>query len=135
MNNHIPIRLGPLALLLTVISICMTILSLLTFSTAGADLRIAEKYGETVQTTYELEQQGQQFLQQADEALKQGIKLSALVGTQQDKNGIVWKTIQQGQNALKIGLKEENGSYTVVCWKQTKDWIQDNGIGGLWTGN
>ena len=53
-TNRTPIRLLPLALLLTVISICLTVLAILTFSTAGADLRLAEKYAETVRTRYEL---------------------------------------------------------------------------------
>ena len=47
--NKAPIRLGPMALLLTVISICLTILAILTFTTARADLRLAQKYAETVQ--------------------------------------------------------------------------------------
>ena len=62
-TNRTPIRLLPLALLLTVISICLTVLAILTFSTAGADLRLAEKYAETVRTRYELEIEGQEFLQ------------------------------------------------------------------------
>ena len=57
-----PIRLGPLALLLAVISICLTILAILTFTTARADLRLAEKYAETVQARYALEKDGQEYL-------------------------------------------------------------------------
>ena len=41
-----PIKLGPLALLLTVITICLTTLAILTLTTARADLRLAEKYAE-----------------------------------------------------------------------------------------
>ena len=46
--QQIPIKLGPLALLLTVISICLTTLSILTFSTSSADMRLAQRYAETV---------------------------------------------------------------------------------------
>ena len=53
--NKAPIRLGPMALLLTVISICLTILAILTFTTARADLRLAQKYAETVQARYAAE--------------------------------------------------------------------------------
>ena len=60
-----PIRLGPLALLLTVVSICLSVLAILTFTTAWADHALAEQYGETVQTRYALEQQGQRFLAEA----------------------------------------------------------------------
>ena len=63
--HQVPIKLGPLALLLTIISICLTTLSILTFTTSGADLRLAQKYADTVQIRYELEQEGQAFLQEA----------------------------------------------------------------------
>lgn len=67
--RHIPIKLGPLALLLTVISICMTVLGLLTFTTARGDLSLAEKYGDTVRLRYELEAEGQAFLGEACRAI------------------------------------------------------------------
>ena len=60
--NKAPIRLGPMALLLTVISICLTILAILTFTTARADLRLAQKYAETVQARYAIEKDGQTYL-------------------------------------------------------------------------
>ena len=66
--KHIPVRLGPLALLLTVVAICMTVLGLLTFSTARADLAMAQKLAASTQQRYELEAEGQAFLQEAAEA-------------------------------------------------------------------
>ena len=48
--KRVPIKLGPLALLLAVISICLTMLALLTCSTARADRRLAEKFAQTVST-------------------------------------------------------------------------------------
>ena len=65
--KQVPIKLGPLALLLAVISICLTTLGILTFTTARADLRLAEKYASTVRTRYELERRGQEFLQELSE--------------------------------------------------------------------
>jgi len=65
--KQIPIKLGPLTLLLTVISICLTTLAILTFTTARADLRLAEKYAETVRSRYALEEQGQAFRQELSE--------------------------------------------------------------------
>ena len=57
-----PIKLGPLALLLTVITICLTTLAILTLTTARADLRLAEKYADTVAARYELERMGQAII-------------------------------------------------------------------------
>ena len=53
--KHVPIRLGPLALLLAVISICLTILAVLSFTTGQADLRLAQRYADTVTERYALE--------------------------------------------------------------------------------
>ena len=61
--KHVPIKLGPLALLLAVISICLTTLALLNVSTAKADECLAEKFAETVQTRYALETEGQELLE------------------------------------------------------------------------
>ena len=61
--KDVPVKLGPLALLLTVISICMTVLAILAFTTARADLSLARTYAETVRERYSLEILGQQYLQ------------------------------------------------------------------------
>ena len=46
--KRIPIKLGPLALLLAVVSLCLTTLSILTFTTARADMALAERFADTV---------------------------------------------------------------------------------------
>ena len=61
--KQVPVKLGPLALLLTVISICLTTLAILTFTTSRADKALADKYAQTVRTRYELETEGQEYLQ------------------------------------------------------------------------
>ena len=52
--KELPIRLTPLALILTVISICMTVLAILTCATARADIHLAETYAETAEKTCSL---------------------------------------------------------------------------------
>lgn len=42
-KTHPLIRAGALTLLLTLVAICLSVLSVLSFSTALADLRLAEK--------------------------------------------------------------------------------------------
>ena len=88
--RHIPIKLGPLALLLTVISICMTTLGVLAFATARADWNLAQKYADTVQTRYALEAEGQRFLQTAAKALEEGNAPESLDSTERDDDGTVW---------------------------------------------
>lgn len=106
-----PIRLGPLALLLTVISICLTVLAILTFSTARADLALAERYAQTVQTRYDLESQGQSFL------------AAARPGQEQ--------TFTEDGMRLTVALDSQGN----VCrWTLEKDWEQTETIDGLWSG-
>lgn len=99
--NKAPVKLGPLALLLTVISICLTTLAILTFATARADLRLAEKYAATVRTRYELDEEGQEWLRDADPN----------DGTVLEKEG----------STLTILL--EDGRITE--WRHERDWEED----------
>ena len=124
-----PIKLGPLALLLTVISICLAVLSMLSFSTAQADLRLAEKYAETVRTRYELETEGQELLSRLD-AGSPGV-----LGLEQDADGI-WNTELEQDNAkLRIGVKKSaDGGWEPVVWRHEKEWEEDVSFGNIWDG-
>lgn len=133
--RHIPIRLGPLALLLAVISICMTTLGILAFTTARADMVMAEKYAATVRERYALEYQGQAFLQTAAEALEGEKQLSGLAGTETDGDGVTWKTIEQDETSLEIGLRPDRQTgWKVVSWRLIKAWEADESMGSLWDG-
>ena len=133
--RHIPIKLGPLALLLAVISICMTTLGILTFTTSRADYVMAQKYAATVQCRYELEYQGQAFLQTVGDALEEGRTLAGLPDTETDDSGVTWKTIALEGNRLVIGLVPDAAEgYRGVNWRVTKEWNEDESMGSLWDG-
>lgn len=135
--RHIPIRLGPLALLLTVISICMTSLGILAFMTARADLGLAEKYAATVRERYELEGEGQAFLRDVAEACAKGNAPGSLPGTEADGDGVVWKVITREYAGLRIGLAaggSDTAGYEIVAWKTEKKWEPEPGMGNLWDG-
>lgn len=110
--NHVPIKLGPLALLLTVVVICLSVLAILTFTTAQADLTLARYYAETVQTRYELEEEGQRFLLQA-----------------KPKDAMVFE--KDGMR-LTVAL-DETGA--VIRWTLEKQWTQPETTGNLWMGS
>ena len=123
-----PIRLGPLALLMTVISICLTILAILTFTTARADLRLAEKYAETVQTRYALERQGQAYLSR--------LNAGEVAALEADETGVLCTELEQEGVRLSIGLVPDGaGGYAVVSWRQEKEWEPNDDIGNLWSGS
>lgn len=102
--NQIPIRLGPLALLLTIISICLTTLSILTFTTSGADLRLAEKYADTVRVRYELEAEGQAFLEEAENAAAAGLPLDAVADAEAAPGGGIRKRFEKDGTILTVQL-------------------------------
>ena len=123
-----PVRLGPLALLLTVISICLTILAILTFTTARADLRLAEKYATTVKARYALEVQGQEYISRLSSGLE--------TAPEADADGVSRVVLEQNGTRLHIGLvSNDAGDYEVVAWRHEKEWTQDESLDNLWSGS
>lgn len=133
--GHGGVRLGPLALLLAVVSICVETLCILAISTASADLRIAERYADMVKTRYELETQGQVFLGEAREAVRSGGTLAMLPDTRTDGDGITWKEIWKNDYSLTAGIRtSEDGEISVVCWQMGRVWENQTDNGNLWNG-
>lgn len=136
--NQVPIKLGPLALLLTIISICLTTLSILTFTTSRADLRLADKYAETVKVRYALEEEGQAFLQEADETVASGLPLNAMFDVTPVPGGGVSRIFEQDGTVLTVTLlpdRESESGYAVSAWTIMRQWEEDNSIGNIWLGD
>ncbi len=123
-----PIRLGPLALLLTVISICLTILAILTFTTARADLRLAEKYADTVRARYALEQEGSEYLSRLNAGQESP--------PAPDEDGVRRLVLEHDGYRLHIGVIEDGqGGWEPVVWRQEKPWEPNETIDNLWSGS
>ena len=123
--KQVPIKLGPLALLLTVISICLTTLAILVFTTARADMRLAEKYAETVKSRYALETEGQEYLS--------GLDASALSNAGED--GVARITMEKDGVILHVGLTSGEDDWRIVEWRIEHQWEEDTNLGNLWQGN
>ena len=130
--KQVPVRLGPLALLLTVISICLTVLAILTFTTARADMALAEKYADTIRLRYELEAEGQSFLAEADAAAAEGT-IELIDGLERDFRGVQWYTLERDGSRMRIGLRPGFDGVTVVAWKHERLWEEDDTL-NLWPG-
>ena len=130
--NQVPVKLGPLALLLTVISICLTTLSILTFTTAEADMRLAKRYAETVQVRYVLEKEGQEFLQEVKEALDREDDIFLEAYKTREK-GIYENRLENGDTSLTVRLSLVGGEIRVLSWKLVRSWEEDTGI-HVWDG-
>lgn len=144
--KDLPIKLGPLALLLTVISICMTVLAILTFTTARADQNLANTFAQTVQERYALEAEGQEFLSQLDHFLAENRAdpdwpfwnspwCSPDWVLEQDDNGVCWATLERDGAILRIGYVLTQDGYEIRAWRQERTWSEDTSMGNLWSGN
>lgn len=144
--KDLPIKLGPLALLLTVISICMTTLAILTFTTARADQNLAAAYAQTVQERYTLEAEGQEFLARLDQALAETRANPDWPfwnspwcppdwSLEQDETGVCWATLERNGAVLRIGFVLTDEGYEIRAWRQERTWSEDTSMGNLWAGN
>ena len=127
--KELPIRLTPLALLLTVISICMTVLGILTCATARADMNLAKTYAETVRTRYRLDTVGQAWLGDmiAD--------ADTLNGQVPDEDGVVREEFRSDDGLiLHAGVVIEDNRPRIVEWRFEHEWEEDTSIGKLWDG-
>ena len=131
--KQIPVKLGPLALLLTVITICLVVLATLTYTTAHADKALAEKYAETVSTRTAVEVQGEKLLEEAGKLRAEGKSLAALSGARKT-GGVYDVEVSEAGYILSIGLEETSRSYRVRYWKINREWEEDTDIGSLWNG-
>lgn len=131
--KEVPIRLGPLALLLTVLSICLTTLGILAFTTARADLSLAEKYADTVRDRYAREAEGMEYLRDVREGLASGA--GAADFEERDEDGVIWKRIGDENRGLLIGLRiKEDKSLEIVSWRLENRWEEESVPGNLWSG-
>lgn len=130
--KQVPIKLGPVALLLTVITICLTVMAILTLTTAAADQAMANRFADSAQIRFSLEAEGQQFLQQADEQLSGGGELQELPDVSTAGNSVE-KVFEQEGYQLTIRLRPEGDSdYIVTRWSLEKKWKEKETIDGLW---
>ena len=117
-----PIKLGPLALLLTVVCICLVTLSILNFTTSRADDSMSRRYADTVTVRQQLTAEGERFLYEADQQLAQG---GTLTTTEQ--------TFEQDGYTLTVRLTQTGDTYEIAQWRLEKQWEEKNEM-DLWPG-
>ena len=98
---------------------------MLSFTTGQADLRLAQRYADTVQERYALEAEGQEFYAEvcSGNALQSG--LPVVSETLEGSNGL----------SLQIELRQNaQGAYDIVSWKYVRDWEENTDLDNIWTG-
>lgn len=130
--HQIPIKLGPLALLLTVISICLTTLSILTYTTASADMRLAQRFAQTVQERYALEIKGQEYINEAEKSLAEGDNIW-LTELRRSADGSYEQVLEEGDTKLTIRFYVVGSEIQVNAWQMIKGWQEDDSL-NVWQG-
>lgn len=125
--KQIPVRLGPLALLLTVITICLAVLSLLALTTARADLKLAERAADTQARRYALEEEANRFLLELENGSAEGAVTDGA-------EGLIRKTFASDGFFLETEFKKTAGGYEIVSFRSGREWEEDTEI-NIWDGN
>ena len=114
-----------IAFLLAIVLLCLVILSVLSLSTAAADLRLAEKYAQTVASDYQLEEKAQEWLAELEMQIESGTL----------ETGRIEKTIGDAEERhITIVAEIQNGTYTIREWRRSAPENVDNGMDNLWKG-
>lgn len=147
------IRLGPVAIFLTVIAAVLATLAILTVATSRADYVLAERFAKVTGIRYGLEADGSRFLQALDDAAAQNgaetpggagdglteaeAMLSMLPeGSEVLENGHIQYTAEQDGYTLTVEAEPEEAAdtWSVVTWKITKQWDGADPFEDLWPG-
>lgn len=75
---HGSVRIGPISLFALIIILCLAVLSVLSLTTARAELSITERQAQTTTETYQLETAGQTFVMEVHNALRDGDLVAVL---------------------------------------------------------
>ena len=122
------LRLGPIAVFLAVIAAVVATLAILTFSTSRADAVLAERFASVTAIRYELEEEGNRFLQAADASGE------VPEGAEQLEDGTLRYYTEKEGYALTVEATEEDGTWQVTKWKISKLWEAEDPFEDLWLG-
>ena len=126
------IKLGPLAIFLTIITIVLTMLALLSFVTANADAALAERYAQVTQIKYALEKQGNDFLKDLDDFLKEGNSLMLRDDVTRNSKGVYSHIEELDEYQLTIEFETDGDRYQIKRWKISKDGEEENPFDNIW---
>lgn len=129
------LRLGPVAVFLTIVAVILTTLATLTIATSRADVVLAERFAEMTQIRYSLEAQGNEFLSSLAEELEAGASLSSISELNRKADGIFeYKAERDGYELLIRLTESDEDLYDIREWKITKVWEEEDLNQGIWAG-
>ena len=129
------IRLGPIAVFLAIVAIVLATMTILTVSTANADMVMARRFAEVTQERYALEAEGERILASFGDQASEGSIDAAALGGEETEDGYVF--LVDGEDyTLTVGVTKPDGagSFDVSRWKLTKKWNADDPYQNVWKG-
>jgi tRNA/tmRNA/rRNA uracil-C5-methylase (TrmA/RlmC/RlmD family) len=105
----------------------LSVLSVLSLSTARADLALAQKQAQVQQQLWQLESQAQQWLCEVETAVRTGSSLPA--DTQQAEN-LLCITLTNENRSLYVAVDKE--SLKVYTWQHQTVWAESPAQETLW---
>lgn len=113
------LNIGSIAILFTVVMLCVSIFAALTVATAAAEARTARQYADYVQRLNQCEAAGQQWLAEADGWTK---GLGPLPEGAQQTETELWGQVERGDMTLTIRLRLQDGGYEIAQWQLNTQW-------------
>ena len=134
------IRLGPIAIFLAVIAAVVATLAMLTFATSRADMALAERFAAVTAIRYELDEEGNRFLQAVEETSGKAAETpagDALTGETTALAGGGWKYYAEKEGyalTVEVVPAGSESGWQVTKWKINKLWEGDDPFEDLWLG-
>lgn len=129
------LRLGPIAVFLTVVAIILTTLATLTIATSRADAVLAERFATMTAIRYSLEKEGNEFLYEVTQKLENGASLNSISDLNRTDDGMYEYKAEKDGYELKIRLAPEGSdSFSIEEWKITKIWNEEELSQDIWLG-
>ena len=129
------LRLGPIAVFLTVVAIVLTTLATLTIATSRADAVLAERFATMTAIRYSLEKEGNEFLYEVTQKLENGASLNSISDLNRTDDGMYEYKAEKDGYELKIRLAPEGSdSFSIEEWKITKIWNEEELSQDIWLG-
>ena len=128
------IRLGPIAIFLAVIAAVVATLAMLTFATSRADMALAERFAAVTVIRYELDEEGNRFLQAVEETSG---KMAEGSGETTALAGGGWKYYTEKEGyalTVEVVPAGSESGWQVTKWKINKLWEGDDPFEDLWLG-
>lgn len=126
------IRLGSVSLLCSFILVCVAVLTVLCIATTRADWQLTSRSAEVTTQWYELQNDGQRWLAQADAALRRdGWDAARFPEGSLRQGDAVTVTLEREGRTLTIRLERAqegaDAPWVLALWRSGTEWVEEPG--------